>query len=286
MKIIDVTQGSVEWHALRRTHIGASECAAIMGDDPYTTPYQVWRKKVFGDQTEDNYAMERGRELEPVARAAFEEKMGCMFSPLTAISEEYPWMLASFDGVSDDGTACVEIKCPLPKNFYKLMVGDEINIPMNWQWQIQHQLCVSGFEMAFLLIYGGSGSIEIRVPRDEVMIAQLIEKERHFWHNYVLKFEKPPYEALDVELRSDPEWLEKSIKWQKAHKARLDAEAEEESARNELIEATDDQNCEGGGIKVTKYVRQGNVDYKAVPELEGVDLELYRKPSTVAWRIT
>lgn len=285
MKIVNVVQGSEEWHILRRTHIGASECAAVMGLDTYVTPYQVWRKKLLGDKTEDTYAMERGRELEPIARKVLEEKKGHAFQPVTCISDQYPWMMASLDGLNDDGTI-LEIKCPLPKNFSKILTNDGLNVPISWQWQIQHQLCVTELKEAILFVYSEAEAMEVTIPRDEDMIAQLIEKERHFWHSYVLKYQQPPYQEGDIELRTDSDWLEKAIKWQKAHQARLDAEAAEESARNELIEAAADRSCEGGGIKVTKYMRQGNVDYKAIPQLSGVDLEAYRKPSTVTWRIT
>lgn len=285
MKIIDVKQGSPEWHALRRTHIGASECAAIMGQDPYKSAYQIWRNKVFGEPTVDNYAMKQGRELEPVARKLLEEIMGIEFPPVTCISEGYPWMMASLDGLSAENTV-LEIKCPLEATFSKLMANDGLTIPATWQWQIQHQLCVTNLKKAILFVYNESKSVQIEVPRDEDMISQLIEKEGHFWHQYVLKFERPPYEADEVEKRIDVDWIEKADKWQRAKRALLDAEAVEESARNELIDATDGRNTEGGGVKVTKYSRQGNVDYKSIPELQDVDLEPYRKPSTVSWRVS
>jgi hypothetical protein len=37
-----------------------------------------------------------------------------------------------------------------------------------------------------------------------------------------------------------------------------------------------DAGQEGAGVAVTRYWKAGNVDYKKVVELRGVDLEVYR----------
>jgi len=56
--------------------------------------------------------------------------------------------------------------------------------------------------------------------------------------------------------------------------------------RNDLIEMAQGSNCRGGGIKLSKVVSKGTIDYKAIPELAGVDLEKYRKKPTECWKIT
>ena len=62
-------------------------------------------------------------------------------------------------------------------------------------------------------------------------------------------------------------------------------EEEEKSSRRLLIEMADDGNATGHGVKVTKVVRKGGVDYKSIPELIGVDLESYRKKAIETWRL-
>ena len=42
---------------------------------------------------------------------------------------------------------------------------------------------------------------------------------------------------------------------------------------------------QGAGITVTRYWKQGGIDYKKVP-LKGVDLEQYRAPARQETRIT
>lgn len=65
------------------------------------------------------------------------------------------------------------------------------------------------------------------------------------------------------------EWLEKS----------------KEKLRAELLLLADGMNCMGAGLSIQRVIRQGNVDYKAIPELKSVDLDLYRKEKIETWRI-
>ena len=43
---------------------------------------------------------------------------------------------------------------------------------------------------------------------------------------------------------------------------------------------------QGGGVAVTRLWKRGNVEYKRVPELAGVDLELYRSIAREEVRVT
>lgn len=65
-----------------------------------------------------------------------------------------------------------------------------------------------------------------------------------------------------------------------------DLEKEQSFLRDQLIFMADGKNCSGSGILLEKYEAKGQVDYSIVPELLGVDLELYRKPKQTRWRIT
>ena len=52
---------------------------------------------------------------------------------------------------------------------------------------------------------------------------------------------------------------------------------EEELLKRELISLSEEKNCVGGGIKVTHHVRRGSIEYTKIPEIQGLDLERYRK---------
>ena len=61
------TSRSKEWHEERRTYIGASEVATVLGLSPYQTPVELWAVKTGrAEPTPDNDAMRAGRLLEPM----------------------------------------------------------------------------------------------------------------------------------------------------------------------------------------------------------------------------
>ena len=63
-------------------------------------------------------------------------------------------------------------------------------------------------------------------------------------------------------------------------------EREEEILKQRLIDMSGGKSCRGSGVQVSRYIRKGTVDYGAIPELQGLDLEEYRKKPIEAWRIT
>jgi hypothetical protein len=56
----------------------------------------------------------------------------------------------------------------------------------------------------------------------------------------------------------------------------LVADEELERARAGLVALAGHAREEGAGVAVTRFWKAGNVDYKKVVELRGVDLEVYR----------
>jgi len=81
-KIIKLAQGSPEWLAYRLAKRNASESAAVMGLSPWQTQYQLWLSKTGRSTTKVTAAMQRGTDLEPVARSAYEDQTGLVMQPL------------------------------------------------------------------------------------------------------------------------------------------------------------------------------------------------------------
>jgi putative phage-type endonuclease len=138
--IVQLTQGSPEWLAYRREKRNASESAAVLGVSPWTTPYQLWLEKTGKAQTKANAAMRRGTELEPEARAAYEELTGLVMQPLVLQAGDYS---ASLDGMTLEGDLILEIKCPVRGTrsdlWQEVLAGD---VPEHYAIQVQHQLMV------------------------------------------------------------------------------------------------------------------------------------------------
>ncbi len=104
MKIIHVEQGSKEWLSWRKTVITATDCPAILGPSPWSTAYKCWQKKLdLIEEQPTNYAMERGKGLEPFIRERFMDKFRINMTPVVVESSEYDFLGASLDGLSDCG---------------------------------------------------------------------------------------------------------------------------------------------------------------------------------------
>jgi putative phage-type endonuclease len=285
MITVSVEQGTVEWHSLRRSKIGASDCPAILGKSHYKghTAYSIWRSKVLGEEAEVTAAMQRGKDLEAEALKAACDTFKCEFRPIVAVSTTHPWQMASLDGFNDERGTVIEIKCPGEKVFNSIEKGD---IPENYMWQIQHQLAVTGVWEGILYAYNGTRGVFITIMRDESMIEELIEAEHNFWFNHVLKFDPPKLQKGDFVERND----EKSIKWAQAGvsiaESRKYLDELEEAHRAEGIALCEGVSSIVGGVKVTKVFTKGRIDYEAIPLLKDIDLEKYRKPGRESWRIS
>lgn len=277
MKILNIEQGSPEWLALRKNKIGASDAPVLMEVSPWRTPYQLWSEKMGLSETEQNQSMRRGLELEPIARQKFVDEIGYGVSPVVALHDSISYMLASFDGLSDSGEIAVEIKCPGREDHEMAMDGiiTEKYVP-----QLQHQMEVADIDSMFYFSYSERSYKIIEINRDHKYIKDIIEKEKAFW-DCMQNLEAPDLIDRDYIKMENPEWDELEKEWMYLSQF----ENRKEQVRKRLIEIAQNKNARGNYIKLSKVMRKGNVDYKSVPALTGIDLEKYRKGTIETYRI-
>lgn len=280
MKEIALTQNTPEWDEFRLSHLGASDSASMMGIG-YMTPCQLYLNKFGLYKSPVNDAMRRGHELEPLARAQFIKDTGIVIMPIIVESSEFPFMAASLDGIDEDRTFIVEIKTGGKKTLERIYAGD---VPDAHYCQVQHQLFVTGLDKCIYYFFDGSKGISIEIYRNTKYITSLLEAAKSFWSG-VLNFVNPPLTSKDYVPRSG-EWIDIAKEWIALQKRMKEDEAREKHLREKLVELSQDQSSEGGGLRVSKIPRAGSVDYSAIPQLKDVNLALYRKPTTVTWRIT
>ena len=102
-----------------------------------------------------------------------------------------------------------------------------------------------------------------------------------------LRTDTPPaLTERDKVIRKDAEWQAAAEQY-----AQLKAEASEiakrlDSAKEALESLITHPSESGFGVTVTRYFKQGAIDYKRVPVLAGVDLEDYRQKGRWETRIT
>lgn len=278
-----IVQNTPEWLELRKRHIGASDAPIILGVSPWKTAYQLWEEKQgLREPPQTNEAMRRGHELEPIARQAYNDYTGLFAEPEVVFHREYKWMMASLDGISIDRSIIVEIKCPGYKDHE---IASKGNVPEKYYPQLQHQLAVIGLNKLHYFSYRDGDFCLIEVMRDDDYIKDMIAKEKEFWQK-VQNFEPPELSNKDFIVRDDNEWIEHAQLWKIANDEMKILKEKEKTLRENLISLANDQSCRGSGIKVQRIVRKGTVDYKSIPEIQGIDLDQHRKDPTQFWKVS
>ena len=270
---INLPQGSSEWLAYRLAKRNASESAAVMGLSPWMTPYQLWLAKTDRQQTLVTAAMQRGTDLEPLARRVYEEQTGLVMQPLVLEADRYS---ASLDGMTLEGDLVLEIKCPVRgsrSELWQSVASGEI--PEHYRVQIQHQLMVSGAQTAHLWVFDGERGLLHSVARDEA----LMERIQVAWDDFqrYLDDDTPPaLTEADTVVRTDSAW-QQAAQTYAVVKREAELLAEQlEAARQSLVALAQHPREQGAGVAVTRFWKQGSVDYKKVPVLQGLDLSHYR----------
>jgi len=110
---------SSAWHEWRASGIGASDALHIAADagllvnrPSFANGRKLMAQKLgLAAPVETNAAMQRGKDYEPLARKEVEARLGTAVLPKFGESLHWPWMKASFDGLTFNGQI-VEIKVP------------------------------------------------------------------------------------------------------------------------------------------------------------------------------
>ena len=202
--------------------------------------------------------------------------------PLCAEHDEFPWMRASFDGITLDHEVIVEIKCPGMKDHQCALDG---KVPEKYIPQLQHQLMVSGCKKLHYFSFDGEEGIILPVERDEEYQSHLLEEEILFWDN-IQKDIAPDINEDDYVLMDSDEFRDAAYLWLEAQTKLEIAQNQEKRAREHLLSYTDDGNCRGFGVKCSRVFRKGPIDYSLIPELQGINLETYRKNHIGFWKIS
>lgn len=183
-----IAQGSEEWHQLRCGKITASRVGKLMArtKSGWSTSRAneitaVALERLTGAR-EDGYtnaAMQRGTELEPEARSAYEAYRGVLVEEVGFIVHpEYPWLGCSPDGVIDDGL--LEIKChdAMAKSLESIRT-DGKSTATEYRMQLLAQMAVTGAKWVDVAVYDPRFPAPLRlvvhrVERDETAIEELI----------------------------------------------------------------------------------------------------------------
>ena len=227
--------------------------------------------------------MRYGTATEPAARAAFELESGLVMQPLVMVDGDYS---ASLDGTTLSGDTLLEIKCPYRGQTSELwhMVKDDV-APLHFMLQVLHQLMVSHAKLACLWVYDGQHGVGISIEPNPETFKQI----KAAWNDFQLYIDHdtpPSLTEQDTVKRNDEAWQQAAEAYLTSKAVSDEAEVKAAEAKADFIRLTSHSRESGFGVSVTKYWKQGNVDYKKVPQLQGIDLELYRGRMREEIRVT
>ena len=192
MQIVNLVQGTPEWHAHRAKHFNASDAPAMMGCSSYKTRSDLVKELATGLGQEVDAATQRrfddGHRFEALARPLAEEIIGEDLSPCVGVQGKFS---ASFDGLTFMHDAAFEHKT-LNKALREAMVegctGEDL--PLQYRVQMEQQAMVSGCDRILFMASEWTGD------------GQLIE-ERHCWYM--------PDQELRAQIIAGWEQLEKDV---------------------------------------------------------------------------
>ena len=178
-EIVSMDQGSTSWHAWRNEGIGASEAKHLISwSNSEISNYLIKQKTMPRKPFRGNALTRQGNALEPIARRAYEARVGATFSPACIVHREQPWLRASLDGLSFCQTRAVEIKCGAA-TMERAIAGE---ISSDYRLQLQYVMAITGFETVDYWCYRPDlEPVIMTIARDDKTITTLIRNAGRTW---------------------------------------------------------------------------------------------------------
>lgn len=242
---------TLDFETRRRSGIGGSDAAAIVGMSPFDTALDVYNQKLgLVAPKPQTPQMLRGKYLEAVAVQIYTDVTGEKVRKQPQRRHpEYPFIIGNIDrqvlANGEHGTGLAEVKCPGVRTFLRYQ---REGLPAHIICQGQHYMGVYDYEWITFVLFNADlwKLVHFEIPRDQGFIEGLFEAEIRFWREHVEKRVPPPaggmlHQALpDLDLpevqagevveRDDPEWAEAAQNLLQARSLRETADAVEATA--------------------------------------------------------
>jgi len=288
-KQIHLQQGSNDWLLWRRIHITATDSAKILNKNPWSSPLECYNEKIEGKETFITAAMQKGMDLEPIARDCLIATLGINLEPKVFESVKYPWMGASLDAISNDNKTLYEIKCVGEKTMQKALNGD---ISDMYIIQCNKQMLVMDLKKMYLFYYFNEFLHHIiEIERDDNLIKRIIKAETKFWKENILKQTPPEKYGDDYERIENEKANELAAQWLHFDEKEKEAKSQKENVVKQLAKYTKDHDCIFPIAKIRHKIteRKGAVDWSRVCSTWNIteeNLEPFRKDSSTYSRFS
>ena len=174
------------WLRMRSTGIGASEIAAVLGEDPWTSALELYDRKVnprpVESDTDEPEWLEIGRKIEDFTASLYADRTGREIRKAGWLvrSTRKPWALSTLDYE----VLINNVWCPLElKNVGATRVAEwSEGAPAHYQLQAQQQAYVTDAPKAsFGALAGGNRFLWCDVETSEIDQRRIVEHGSQFW---------------------------------------------------------------------------------------------------------
>lgn len=165
--------------------IGASEAAAALGIDPYTSPFELWERLTGrADGPAENKAMARGHRLEEVAADWVAEQTGWRLARVrrTVRDPRWPHLFAHPDRRVIGQRRLVQIKTRW---------RDFDEVPLHIQAQVQQEMTLAGAEAATLAVMTFEDLYLHDVPWEPAVALPMCDRLNAWYERHVVGDEPP-----------------------------------------------------------------------------------------------
>lgn len=186
----ETTQSRTEWLKARAKGIGGSEITAVMGLDPYATPYALWERKTgrVGDFGENKFTR-AGNYLEDAVGQMFADASGFEIytkPDMHFAHPDYPHLLGTPDRFvsTKTGDGILEIKTTQKRITREdIMEGNMLR----WYFQVLWYMGITGKKTGFIAwLCSGVDFDFVQIDFNESIFEDMVQAGNDFWTNNVI----------------------------------------------------------------------------------------------------
>lgn len=197
-----------EWLAVRRTGLGGSDAAAVMGVSRRKSAYTLWTEKtgLVPPDTTDNAVLKFGRKFEAPIAEEYAEITGRKLIDLGAHAiqrhPERSWQICTHDRliepIDDRGRGVLSIKFigPIAARDWEQTWIEEQG-PLDYKIQAQHEMLVAGLKWGSFGVYIWAEGVKwCDFELNDNFAEALLEEEADFWRR-VVTGDAPPVDGSE-----------------------------------------------------------------------------------------
>ena len=193
-----------DWLTARKTGLGGTDIAAIMGIHPYKTAMSVYAEKLeLIEPGIPTPAMKLGLALEPVIAKLYTEETGerLIKAPFARMfSDKFKWVIGSPDRLTHDKELVVELKSVGARSAWRFGAHGTSEVPKEYFLQVQWYLMILNLGLGHLAALIGGNEFRIfNIESDKELQDMMLDLGARFWTDHILKKVPPPPSGLPVD---------------------------------------------------------------------------------------